>query len=127
MKPNESSGLKRPDRRAAPTDETAICPTCRIEIEGLRARGPATTIIDPCGHDVSEITARELTGEQAPLRADGGFFTVRAYHNASTGEYIEINGGDEADARRRAADRLGCDEDDLNRGYPSSGAVEVLE
>ena len=127
MKSNESTGLKRPDRRAEPTDETAICPTCGGEIEGLRARGPATPVIDPCGHDAGEITARELTSERAPLRADGGFFTVRTYHNAATGEYIEINGGDEADARRRAADRLGCDEDDLDRGYPSSGAVEVLE
>ncbi|WP_161973233.1 hypothetical protein [Halostella litorea] len=42
---------------------------------------------------------------------------TRVFHDATTGEWIEVDGGDESYCRMEAANRLGCAESDLREGY----------
>ena len=71
MKYDDTPGLKNPDRRHESTDNEGFCPTCGDAIAALTTQGPSTHHIQPCGHRVGPLTARELV-EEKPLRADGG-------------------------------------------------------
>lgn len=44
----------------------------------------------------------------------------KAYHDVTSGEWVEVEASDEKSRRWLAAQKLGCDESDIRRGYDHS-------